>query len=64
MAASWREFLSAWEKFRSYADEYRELDAERVLASGTAAARERRAGWSLGTQDQKGPPCSTYAPGV
>jgi ketosteroid isomerase-like protein len=31
MAEGWRDFLSAWEGYRSAADEYRELDGERVL---------------------------------
>jgi hypothetical protein len=31
-AAGFREFLSAWEDARALAEEYRELDGERVLA--------------------------------
>jgi ketosteroid isomerase-like protein len=31
LADAWRGFLSAWEEWRSEADEYRELDNERVL---------------------------------
>jgi hypothetical protein len=32
MSAAWQDFLRAWERFRSgAADEYRELDSERVL---------------------------------
>jgi hypothetical protein len=30
MAATWRELLSAWEDLRTEAEEYRELDEERV----------------------------------
>jgi ketosteroid isomerase-like protein len=31
MAESWQRFVSAWEEFGAKADEYRELDGERVL---------------------------------
>jgi ketosteroid isomerase-like protein len=31
MTEGWRDFLRAWEHFRGEADEYRELDRERVL---------------------------------
>jgi hypothetical protein len=31
MAAGWRGFLGAWADYRIVADEYRELDGERVL---------------------------------
>jgi hypothetical protein len=31
MAKFWRDFLTAWEGYRVRADQYRELDAERVL---------------------------------
>ena len=31
MAKAWREFLSAWEDYSIEAEEYRELDDERVL---------------------------------
>jgi hypothetical protein len=32
MAEGWRDFVSAWAGFRTQAEEYRELDGERVLA--------------------------------
>jgi hypothetical protein len=31
MAASWHDWLSAWEEYRVEVDEYRELDDERIL---------------------------------
>ena len=36
MAGAVREFLSAWDECRVQADEFRELDEERVLAFGTS----------------------------
>ena len=39
LADAWRGFLSAWEEWRSEADEYRELDDERVLALAHYAGR-------------------------
>src|SRR5262245_41036172 len=56
MAAGWRAFLAAWEDYRVEADEYLELDVERVLVlvnhSGRAKVSEveigqTRAGASL-----------------
>jgi ketosteroid isomerase-like protein len=57
MAERFREYLDAWEDFRSEAEEYRELDDERVLVllrlggrgktSGLEAARMGAAGASL-----------------
>jgi ketosteroid isomerase-like protein len=48
MREGWREFLSAWEAFRSGADEYRELDDERVLALGHFSASGKTSGLELG----------------
>ena len=31
MGEAWRDFLGTWEEYRTEADEYRELDGERVL---------------------------------
>jgi ketosteroid isomerase-like protein len=31
LAEGWRDFLGVWEEFRAQADEYRELDDERIL---------------------------------
>ena len=32
MAESWRKWLSAWDGYRIEAEEYREVDAERVMS--------------------------------
>ena len=45
LAEGWREWLSAWENYRVEADEYRELDEQRVLVlshySGRGSKRPR-----------------------
>jgi ketosteroid isomerase-like protein len=48
MAAGFREFLNAWEQIRIEADEYRELDGERVLAIVRFDARGKVSGLELG----------------
>jgi ketosteroid isomerase-like protein len=42
--AAWRGFLAAWADYRVLAEEYRELDDERVLVLLTAYARGRASG--------------------
>ena len=54
MAELWRDFLSAWEDVRFGADEYRELDGERVLALTYASGRGRTSGLELGEFHPKG----------
>jgi ketosteroid isomerase-like protein len=44
MAEGWREWLGAWEGFRAIADEYRELDDERVLVLVHGAGRGKASG--------------------
>jgi ketosteroid isomerase-like protein len=44
---AWREFLNAWEGHRVEADEYRELDAERVLVLGRFVAQGKTSGLDL-----------------
>ena len=39
MRDGWRDFLNAWEEYRTSADEYRELDGERVLGLAHFSAR-------------------------
>jgi ketosteroid isomerase-like protein len=41
MAAAWRAVLSAWRDYRATAEEYRELDEERVLVLTAFSARGR-----------------------
>jgi ketosteroid isomerase-like protein len=49
MAEGWRDFLSAWEGYRSAADEFRELDDERVLVLlHDTAGRGKTSGLDLG----------------
>lgn len=46
-AAGVREMLSAWEDFRLVADEFRELDGDRVLVLASGTARGKRSGIEL-----------------
>ena len=48
MAAQLRTFLSAWEGFRAEAEEYRELDAERVLVLTRLSGRGKTSGVQIG----------------
>jgi len=57
MAATWREFLSAWEDYRIFADEYRELDDERVLVLLHAGGRNKTSGLELGQTQARGGTC-------
>jgi ketosteroid isomerase-like protein len=43
----WRNFLNAWEGYRSEAIEYRELDDERVLVLVRRSGRGKRSGVAL-----------------
>ena len=47
-AELWRNFLNAWEGYRSEAEEYRELDDERVLVLIRRSGRGKRSGIELG----------------
>jgi ketosteroid isomerase-like protein len=44
MAAAWREFIGAWEGFRSQVDEFHELDDERVLVLTQIGGRGKTSG--------------------
>jgi len=48
MAEGWRDWLSAWEEFRTEVDEYRELDGERVLVLVDFSARGKASGLEVG----------------
>ena len=54
MAEGWRDFLSACEDVRFEADEYRELDGERVLVLTHAIGRGRTSGLERGGMKTKG----------
>ena len=53
MAEGTRDFLSTWKEFRIEADEYRELDGERVLVLQRHSGRGKTSGveWSGGRAD-------------
>jgi ketosteroid isomerase-like protein len=48
MAEGWGSFLSAWEEFRVEAEEYREVDDERVLVLSNFSARAKASGMEAG----------------
>ena len=48
MAEAWRETLSAFEELRTKADEYRELDNERVLVLMHLSGRGKSSGLEVG----------------
>jgi hypothetical protein len=48
MAAAWREVLNAWDDFRTIAEEYRELDAKRILVLTRNTGRGKASGMELG----------------
>jgi ketosteroid isomerase-like protein len=50
----WREFLRDWDDFRAEAEEYRELDGERVLVLHHFGGRGKRSGAELGLTGSKG----------
>jgi ketosteroid isomerase-like protein len=47
MSEGWRSWLSAWENFGMQAEEFRELDEERVLVLHRYSGRGRTSGLSL-----------------
>jgi ketosteroid isomerase-like protein len=57
MAGIWREFLSAWDDWRIFADEYRELDDDRVLVLLHASGRGKTSGLELGRMRTRGGTC-------
>jgi ketosteroid isomerase-like protein len=48
MAQGFREFLSAWSNFRQQAEEYHEVDSERLVVFTLASGRGRTSGMDLG----------------
>jgi ketosteroid isomerase-like protein len=49
----WRSWLGAWEEWRVEAEEYRELDGERVLMLGQASGRGKTSGLDVGQMRTK-----------
>jgi ketosteroid isomerase-like protein len=54
MAARWRDFVTDWDDFRAEAEEYRELDDERVLVFHRFRGRGRTSGVEVGPTGAKG----------
>jgi ketosteroid isomerase-like protein len=54
MTERWRDFLSAWENFHGEADEYREVDDERVLVIAHFRGHGKTSGLNLGEMRAKG----------
>jgi ketosteroid isomerase-like protein len=48
LARDWRQFLGAWGDYRAIAEQYRELDEERVLVLIHATARGKASGLEVG----------------
>src|SRR5206468_12431053 len=53
MAEGMRSWISAWSEFRVEAEEYRELDSERVLVLSHVIARGKASGLELGQMQSK-----------
>ena len=54
MAARWRDFVSDWGDFRAEAEEYRELDDERVLVLHRFSGRGKTSSVEVGPTGAKG----------
>ncbi len=54
MGVGWREFVDDWSDFRSDAEEYRELDDERVLVLHIFSGRGRTSGVEVGPTGARG----------
>ena len=53
MAESWQRYLNAWEDYRIEAEEFRELDDERVLVLNHYTGRRRTSGLEIGETGTK-----------
>ena len=54
MGEAWRRWLSEFDEFRTTAEEFRELDAERVLVLTNNSGRGKRSGVQLGETSTPG----------
>src|SRR4030088_1101003 len=54
MTESWRSQISAWEAFHAVADEFRQLDDERVLVLSHIGGRGKTSGLDIGHMRTKG----------
>ena len=50
MEQGWRQWLSAWDGYNAEADDYLELDSERVLAFGRMSGRGKTSGVRVQTE--------------
>jgi 2-(1,2-epoxy-1,2-dihydrophenyl)acetyl-CoA isomerase len=50
MACGWRQWLAAWDSYQAEAEEFRELDAERVLVLGRMRGRGKASGVNVDTE--------------
>ena len=50
MRQGWRQWLSAWDSYDAEADNYRELDGERVLVFGRMSGRGKSSGVNVETE--------------
>ncbi len=57
MREVWREFLKAWDGWRVFAEEYRELDGERVLVLVHTKGRSKTSGLEVGQVGKRGGTC-------
>ena len=53
MADAWGDWLSAWKDWRVEADEYRELDRERVLVTIHQSGRGKLSGLEIGASEAR-----------
>jgi ketosteroid isomerase-like protein len=58
MGERWREWMSAWEEYRSEAEEFRELDGKRVLVLMHHGGRGKTSG--VGFEDLKTPGANVF----
>jgi ketosteroid isomerase-like protein len=54
MAEAWRDYLGAWKHYRVEAEEFRELDGERVLVLYHLSGRGKTSGLEIGQVGAKG----------
>ena len=54
MAERWRQWMTVWENYRSEAEEYRELDGERVLVFMRHGGRGKTSGVEVEQLDRRG----------
>jgi hypothetical protein len=54
IAQAWRDYLRVWEDHRSEAEEYREIDNERILVLISVTGRGKTSGVDLGQMQAQG----------